>query len=142
VPASLNSAVKALVNDFTVVQLPVGVVSGPTWELEISELATATVTVAPIVWLHGTAAQAVPATVTYQTKVITPTVPGVLATQSWSVAAQMTAISTVVNTAYSLTLPTLVVPRGSKVLIKINRAGNVDTYAGALNILRVAYTAT
>ena len=142
VPASLNSAVKALVNDFTVVQLPVGVVSGPTWELEISELAAATVTVAPIVWLHGTVSQAVPATVTYQTKVITPTVPGVLATQSWSAAAQMTAISTAVNTASSLTLPTLVVPKGSKVLIKINRAGNVDTYAGALNILRVAYTAT
>jgi hypothetical protein len=142
ISASLNSAVKALVNDFTVIQMPTGVVSGPTWEFEISELAAATVTVTPIVWLHGAITAAVPATVTYQTKVITPTVPGVLATQAWSATAQLTAISTVANTVYKISLPTLVVPQGSKVLLKINRAGNVDTYAGALNVVRVAYTAT
>ena len=137
----LSSAVNTVVSDYSMTQLPVGLTSAPVWGMDVSELAAATVTMTPILWIYGGASLQLPATFTYQTKIVTPSAGGVvLATPTWSTATRVSTVTTVSGKVYAISLPTLSVARGSRVAVRLNRAGSTDGYTGAIGILRVAYT--
>jgi hypothetical protein len=142
VVTTLSNAAFAFVNNSQVIQFSPGLAATASWALTVSELAAATVTLTPIIWLHGSVAEAVPASFTYRTKVVTPTIGGVDMAAAWSSPVAISGLTLTANYIYALSMASFSVPKGSSVIVQISRAGDVDSYSGQLNIARVAYTAT
>lgn len=141
--SSLGAATNSTVNDFKLVTMGYGTVSAPVWELDISDTAPSTSTLTPIVWLYAATTGTLSSALTVQTKVITPLVGGVLAaTPAWSTAVAVSTAGVTAGTVYKLSLPTVAtVPQGSKCLVRLNRS-DVDTYTGAISVMKLAFTLT
>jgi hypothetical protein len=138
--ANLNNARHDWIDDVQMVTLPAGRTSGPVFVLEVSRLAPATSNVRLRPWLYSSITGAVPAGVTVQYRVVTPS------TGNAALPSGFTTLTTLAGRGvgagqaaeFDVAPDILNVPAGSTILIKVNRVTG-DGFAGNLGIIRLGF---